>query len=122
MVPRTSRRAARLSAVLVGVGATLVASPAFAAPPTTWPTNDDATGLRLLTVIVLIPVAAIAVIALLNYLPSLVRGKSNEPAVAFQRRSEWFGGPRTGAAGAMTKPSSTGEGSEPGKGGASARW
>jgi hypothetical protein len=108
-----------VSAVPLGLALALVAAPAVAAPPTTWE-PDDTSGLRLLTVIVLIPLAAIAVITLLTYLPSLVRGRSNEPAVAFQRRSEWFGGPRAGADAAVDQAS--GQGSESGKGGAGARW
>jgi len=64
-----------------------------------------------------IPLAVILLLTLLVYLPSMMRGQSSEPALAFQERSEWFGGPRKGVDAA---PGSSDTDED--KGGAGGRW
>ena len=56
----------------------------------------------------------VAVIALLGYLPSMIRSSRGDNALTFSESSEWFGGPRTGVDQEAVEPQSTG--------GASARW
>lgn len=111
------RRASRAVAVTSGLGAALLAAPAQAAPPITWPTPENDSLLASLVYLVGVPLLVIALVTLLVYLPSMIRGQSSEPALAFQERPEWFGGPRKGAA--ATAESVPEDGS---KGGASARW
>lgn len=84
----------RLAVVTTGLALPMAASPAFAEPPTSWEQAEDPSALEFLTVLAGIPLAIIAVLALLTYLPSMIRGQSNEPALVFAERSEWFGGPR----------------------------
>lgn len=122
MVPSVLRRAARVSAVVVGVSAGSLAVPAFASAPTSWEEPASFSGLHLLTVLLFVPLAVIAVIALLTYLPSLVRGQSSERALVFTDRNEWFGGPRTGLDATAPAASSTGSSDSPTTGGAGAHW
>ena len=112
----TRRSSARRAALLVGVtlASTLSAAPAWGAPPETWEdTSNPGLAQVLLTLggaIVLI----IAVITLLTYLPSMIKGASGENALTFSEKSEWFGGPRTGVDQKAEEPQGTG--------GSSARW
>lgn len=96
MLPTYPRRVLRISAVALGLVAGSLSAPAFAAPPTAWDEPATFSGLERLVVLFLIPLAVIAVIALLTYLPSLIKGQSKEAALVFQDRHEWFGGPRSG--------------------------
>lgn len=114
------RNLTRAAVVSAGLALTVVATPAVASAPTSWedPTNDSA--LQALLLLVGVPLAIIAVIALLTYLPSMIGSKSTGTSLAFQEKPEWFGGPRQGAdAAAVTDadPVTTTD-----KGGASARW
>ena len=86
--------------------------------PTSWedPVNDSALGALLL--LVGVPLVIIAVIALLTYLPSMMRVEVRRQPLAFQERPEWFGGPRQGAEAAADSETAT----STDKGGASARW
>ncbi|QIK65752.1 hypothetical protein G7072_04820 [Nocardioides sp. HDW12B] len=84
----------RLAVLTTGLALGTAASPASAEPPTAWEQAEDPSTLEFLTVLVGIPLAIIAVLALLTYLPSMIRGQSTEPALVFRERSEWFGGPR----------------------------
>jgi hypothetical protein len=113
-----SRPLVRAGAVLGGLSVALVASPASAAPPQTWDDPDQEPLLQTLAFLVGIPLLVIALVWLAVYLPSMMRGQSTEPALAFQERNEWFGGPRKGLD-STTAVSS--EDREP-KGGASAQW
>jgi hypothetical protein len=118
MFPTFLGRASRALVVTLGVtlGTGLVV-PAHADPPSTWEEADTGSvfdGLWLVGIALLV----ILLITLLVYLPSMIRGQSKEPALAFQDRPEWFGGPRTGVAAAQGE-----QGAEDStKGGASARW
>ena len=112
------RNLTRTAVLTAGLALPALASPALAAPPTSWedPTNDSA--LQALLLLVGVPLAIIAVIALLTYLPSMMGAKSTGSSLAFQEKPEWFGGPRQGAeAVADSEPATSTD-----KGGASARW
>jgi hypothetical protein len=91
-----ARTARRVSVVALGLAAGLTTSPAYAEPPSTsfWEEAEDPSALEFLAIFVGAPLAIIAVLALLVYLPSMMRGQSSEPALVFSQRSEWFGGPR----------------------------
>ncbi len=117
MLSTMLRRASRAFVVTVGLGAVLLAAPAQADPPSTWDNTDNGSVLANLLYLVGVPLLVIAIVTLFVYLPSMVRGQSSEPAMAFQERPEWFGGPRRGVE--ATEGSVPEDGS---RGGASARW
>ena len=112
------RRAVRAGAVLSGLSVALVAAPASASPPQTWDDPDQGPLLETLAFLLGVPLLVFLLITLAVYLPSMMRGRSTEPALAFQDRNEWFGGPRKGLDPATTVSS---EDRDP-KGGASAQW
>lgn len=89
------RHLARAGVLTVGLALGAVASPAVAEPPSNgWEQAEDPSTLELLIVLGGIPLAIIAVLALLTYLPSMIRGQSTESALVFKEHSEWIGGPR----------------------------
>lgn len=112
------RRLCRAGAVLSGLSLALVAVPASAAPPQTWDDPDQEPLLGTLAFLVGVPLLVIALVTLAVYLPSMMRGQSTEPALAFHDRNEWFGGPRKGLDSATSVPA---EDHAP-RGGGSARW
>ena len=119
------RRFARIAASTVGLTLGSLAAPAFAAPPETWETPEDGALMDDLLFVVGASLAAILLITLLVYLPSMMRRQSSEPGLAFRDRPEWFGGPRKGldaTEGSAGTGSSPAEDAKSGKGGASARW
>lgn len=112
------RRGSRAFVLALGLGLVMLAAPASAEPPSTWDEPSNGSLLDNLLILVGIPLAIIALITLLVYLPSMMRGQSSEPALAFQDHREWFGGPRKGV-----DATSAGSAEDtPDKGGASARW
>ncbi len=115
LTPRPSSRVRRTTYVVAGaLAAASVAAPASATAPDNWadPTNPSAAE-ALLTLGGWV-LGLIAVITLLTYLPSMIRGSSGSDALTFHDKSEWFGGPRTGVDQQAEEPQGTG--------GASARW
>jgi hypothetical protein len=114
---RAARAVVRPLVVLLGLVAGSLAAPALATPPESWEDPDNGSALELLLILGGIPLAIILLLALMVYLPSMMRGQSSEPALAFQERSEWFGGPRKGVE-ATEQPAGQGED----KGGAGGRW
>jgi hypothetical protein len=112
------RRTACAGAVLGGLSVALVAAPAWASPPETWEDPDHDPLLQTLAFLVGVPLLVIAVVWLAVYLPSMMRGQSTEPALAFHDRSEWFGGPRRGLDADSAAPADD----QGAKGGASAQW
>jgi hypothetical protein len=112
------RRLVRAGAVLSGLSVALLASPASASPPQTWDDPDQEPLLQTLAFLVGLPLLVIALVWLAVYLPSMMRGQSTEPALAFHHRNEWFGGPRKGLDSATAVPA---EDKGP-KGGGSAQW
>jgi hypothetical protein len=113
------RRALRASVVAVGFALTTVATPALAAPPDTWDNSDNGPLLNDLMFLIGVPLAVIAVVTLLTYLPSLARGQSSHQEPSFRDNPEWFGGPRRGVD-ATSEADAPEESSS--KGGASAQW
>lgn len=114
----TTRRAGRRLPRTAVFGAalavsTLTAFPAAAVPETWEDTSNPSAAMALLT-IGGASIAVIALITLLVYLPSMMRGASGESALTFNESSEWFGGPRTGVDAEAEEPAGTG--------GAGARW
>lgn len=89
-----TRRVRRASVLVLGLAVTMSAAPAFAEPPSAWEQAEDPSALTFLALFVGFPLAVIAVLALLTYLPSMIKGQSSEPALVFSQHSEWFGGPR----------------------------
>jgi len=115
---RAARAVARPFVVLAGLVLGSLAAPALATPPETWEDPDNGSALELLLILGGIPLGIILLLALMVYLPSMMRGQSSEPALAFQERSDWFGGPRKGVQATQDQASGASED----KGGAGGRW
>ena len=90
------RRAARVLAILPAILVTLAASTAFAEPPETWEDTPSVSGLHVIVLLVIIPVALFMLIWLLVYLPSMMRGNKDQSSLARHGQAEWFGGPQGG--------------------------
>ena len=90
------RRAARVLAILPAILVTLAASAAFAEPPETWEDTPSVSGLHVIVLLVIIPVALFMLIWLLVYLPSMMRGNQDQSRMVRQGQAEWFGGPEGG--------------------------
>jgi hypothetical protein len=118
--PHRSRRLLRTAAVTFGLTLGSLAAPAFAAPPEAWNEPDNGSTLGHLLFLLGVPLLVFLVLALLVYLPSMMRRQSSQPTLAFHERSEWFGGPRKGVGGATAAGDTETDPSD--KGGASARW
>ena len=116
--PTAARRLSRVAAISAGLVLGSLAAPAFASPPTDWQNPPDDGFLHYALIIGGIALAAIAVITLLVYLPSMIRSQRSDGTVAFQENPEWFGGPRRGVESA---PESAPD-DRSRQGGASARW
>ncbi len=117
--PRVVRRALRALVLTPVLLLPLVAAPALAAPPEAWPDSEPVSALDFLLVLVVIPLGLVLVIALLAYLPAMVKGERYQPGRSWRNENEWFGGPKDGleAADKAEVPAA-----EPDRGGASARW
>ncbi|MEO9326174.1 hypothetical protein ABFT23_21980 [Nocardioides sp. C4-1] len=98
-------------------GSTLLARPASAAVPQGWPATDQVSAGFILGVMIGGPVLLFAVIALLVYLPGMIRGERVGPG-ANTPEDQWLGGRRS--AGEIEL--GTADGDAPAEGGASARW
>ncbi len=113
--PRRTTRLLRTTVFgAVVLTSTLSAGPAGATPPSTWRDSDNPSAAQALLTMGGWIFGIIAVIALLSYLPGMVRSSRGDNALTFSEDSEWFGGPRTGVDQQADEPQSTG--------GASARW
>jgi hypothetical protein len=121
--PALMRRVVRASAVTAGLALGSLVTPALAAPPDggPWEQTDSGSSLQTLAFLLGVPLLVFLVLALLTYLPSMVRGQSSEPALAFGEKPEWFGGPRKGVDAARSG-STAADTEQTDKGGASARW
>ncbi len=115
------RRGLRAGAVSVGVVLGSWTATTVAAPPDGWENAVNDSMLTSMIKLVGIPLAIIAVITLLTYLPSMIRrGRgAADPADYFSEHSEWFGGPRTTPE-AVEATAATSDNRA--LGGASARW
>ena len=101
----------RVAALMLGAVLGSVAAPA-AAVPSTWENSDNPSIGSVLLWIGGPVIAIIAILALLTYLPSMIRGSG--PGELAYNDPEWFGGPRTGL---KTDAETT-----PGTGGSGGRW
>jgi len=120
---RAARRGLRAGAVSTGLVLGSWVVTVAAAPPEGWENSNNDSMLVSLLKLFGIPVAVIAVVTLLTYLPLLMRGGrgSADPASWFAEHSEWFGGPRTTPE-ALEGHAGTTESQVATRGGASARW
>ncbi len=116
--PRHALRALVLTPAAVLL---LLSAPAFAAPPESWTDPEPVGGLDFLLLLLLIPLGLALLIALLAYVPSMVRGQKYTPGRAWRSESEWFGGPKDGLE-AADKVDLHADGAQTDRGGASARW
>lgn len=104
--------AATSAALMLGTSM-LAAGPAAAQPPNGWEVADHQSAMHYLALLVIFPLGIAAVLALLVYLPSMIKGRSTDLVLASDHR-DWFGGPREASPAADSGVSETG--------GASARW
>lgn len=97
------------------------AAAAVGAPPEGWDNAVNDSMLVSLLKLLGIPLLIMAVITLLTYLPSMVRGGRGTADTDgyFSQHSEWFGGPRTTPEAIETGPAKD---ETTALGGASARW
>ncbi|WP_323794182.1 hypothetical protein [Nocardioides sp.] len=111
------RRLATVSVALAATGATtlMFAGPASAEPAEGWPATEPVDGLNALLLLGGIPLLLFVVIAVLTYLPAMVRGESIAPG-SQGVEDQWLGGPRT--SGELAAP----DGETSAAGGASGRW
>ena len=93
-VRRRSRRLTSAAAASVVVALTGLAAPASADVPEGWSNPEDVDMLYALLLLAGVPLLLFAVIAVLTYLPALIRGEKLAPGAA---DDQWFGGPRQGA-------------------------
>ncbi len=113
-VVRRSLRALLLTPALL---VPLVAAPAFAVPPDSWPDASPVTALDYLMLLLVIPLGIGLVITVLVMVPGMIGSQRKSPNEAWRNENEWFGGPKDGVGAAE---SSDKAGSD--RGGASGRW
>ena len=121
------RRAARVLAILPAILVTLAASAAFAEPPETWEDTPSVSGLHVIVLLVIIPLALFLLIWLLVYLPSMMRGNEDQSGVVRHGQAEWFGGPQGGLEAVDTadnrvQPTADAHDQGGGRSGASGSW
>ena len=121
--PSRTRRGRAVLTVLAGAVAVTVsvASPALATAPAQWDEPQGIPFVHGLLVFAVIPLSLFALIVLLVYVPSLARGESYQPGLAWRSEPEWFGGPHAGVE-AVDRVQIGSAGSKTDRGGASARW
>ena len=105
---------------------TSLTSTAFAEAPSTWDDPPRVSPAYVIMVLVVIPVALFALITLLVYLPSMMKGEQYRPGHPWRNEAMWFGGPRGGVEAAdraePTAVSAGHDGDEADRGGTSGRW
>ncbi|HET7358071.1 MAG TPA: hypothetical protein VFJ09_15485 [Nocardioidaceae bacterium] len=116
------RRVARALALTPAVLVTLLAAPALASAPNTWPEAPSVSALDMLLVLVILPGALFIGISVLVFVPSMARGQKYQPGQAWRGESTWFGGPQDGVEAADRGDAATAETKDADRGGASARW
>jgi hypothetical protein len=116
---RVVRRFLRALVLTPALLVPLVSAPAFAVPPESWPQAKPVTALDFLLVLLIIPLGAALVIALLASVPAMVSGQKTAPGQAWRNENEWFGGPKDGVD-AADKVEQQPKGDD--RGGASGRW
>jgi hypothetical protein len=113
-VRRRSRRLVRTAAASLMVVVSGLAAPASADVPEGWSNPDDVDTLHALLLLGGVPLLLFVGIAVLTYLPAIIRGEKLSPGAA---DDEWFGGPRQG-----TKELESGSTDTDETGGARGRW
>ena len=95
----TLRRAARRTCLLAVLGITLLAAPARADVPEGWGGSapEPVDMMHTLLVLVLVPIGLVVLIAVLCYLPSMIRGERLLPDPHGGTDASWLGGPAQGA-------------------------
>jgi hypothetical protein len=116
------RRLARAAAVTPAVLLLTAAAPALAAAPVGWEPVPKVSVLHVLLILVFLPLALIAIITLLVYVPSLKRGHSYQPGRTWHAHPEWFGGPSDGVEAAYRVDPQVVQAAARGNGGANAHW
>jgi hypothetical protein len=116
------RRLARGLALVPAVLVTLLAAPALASAPNTWPEAPAVPAIDMLLVLLIIPGALVIGISLLVFVPSMARGQKYQPGQAWRGESTWFGGPQDGIESADHADLPPAEAADADRGGASARW
>ncbi|MET0839467.1 MAG: hypothetical protein ABWY19_11835 [Marmoricola sp.] len=124
-VHRSLRR--RLRPVILLAGAAWLAlgvmvGPASADTPEAWETPPEASPFGYVLILLIIPLGAAAVIALLAVLPQIMGDKGYEPGQSWRGDTEWFGGPTKGVKAADDVTPDQIEQSSQGAGGTSGRW
>jgi len=114
--PPLVRRAALVLPASAVLGLVGLAGPASAAVPEGWSNPPDVPVLHALLILAGIPLLLFAVITLLVYLPSLLRGEGRRRSGGTVE-TQWFGGPRKGTS-ELPAP----DNDESKAGGASGRW
>lgn len=115
--PVVRRALAAAIAVPVALALTVVlAGPAAAGTPESWPESDQVDFVSMILLFVGVPLLVFVLVAALVLGPSLARGESISPG-ANEQESQWIGGPRK-ATGELAAPDA--EGSQ--AGGAGGRW
>lgn len=115
--PRVVRRSLRALVLTPALLVPLVAAPAFAVAPQSWPDAKPVTGFDFLLVLFIIPLGVGLLITLLVMVPSMIRGQKKAPGEAWRNENEWFGGPTDGV-----KSTEQAEKAGSDRGGASGRW
>ena len=90
------RSATRALALTPGLSVLLAAGSAVAEPPDSWENTKAVSGLHVLLVLGVAPLALFVLICLLVYLPSMAHGERYRPSEVWRHDPEWFGGPRGG--------------------------
>ena len=90
------RRAVRSLALTPAVALLLGAGPAVAEAPRAWPKDPHVDPLHAILVLVVIPLGLYVVIWMLASMPSMMKGDSYQPGLAWRNEPEWFGGPSGG--------------------------
>ena len=103
--------------VLAPAALPLVAAPALAAPPNSWPKPQPTGPMDFLLVLVIVPVGLALLISLLTVAPSMARGDRHKSGGRVE--NEWFGGPTQGVEATQETRATEAQGE---RGGASARW
>jgi hypothetical protein len=113
------RRVARVLALTPAAVLVTNATAAFASAPEQWGEEPQVDAMHALLIFLIIPLGLAAVIWLLTYLPSMMRGDSAyQPGLAWRHEPEWFGGPRDG----LEKADRAGVEGADTRGGASGHW
>lgn len=117
------RRLGWVLALIPAISIVSSVGPAVAVPPEGWPAAEPVSSLSVILLLVGGPVALIAIITLLVYVPSMARGEKYTPGRAWRNENEWFGGPRGGVEAAdNAEPKALAGNAPEDRGGASAHW